>query len=112
MRQKIITATGEADVAHIYEYLLERSPRSAELYYQTALSTFADFPDDFWQPVHAGPNLPDHVRVLYLSSPFRAYTLRVSITDEAVYLLAAFAPGLPDRFKDQATRRGLKSRDT
>ncbi len=107
MRRKFITETGDTDLNAIYEYLQTRTPRSAELYYRQALSTFEEFPDDIWMPAPAAPSLPEYVRILHLASPFRAYTLRIAIKDDAVYLLAAFAPGLPDEFKDARTLRGL-----
>lgn len=78
MRKKFITATGEADIRGIFQYLHERNPSAAAAYYRMALATFEDFPDDWQTPKRAGDHLPEKVRVLYLGSPFRGCTLRIA----------------------------------
>ena len=107
MRRKIITPTGEADIYSIYEYLLERTPNAADAYLRMVTNTFETFPDDVWLPPRASSDMPDYVRVLHLGSPFRGYTLWVAFLEEALYLLAAFAPGLPDEFKKSRGDLGL-----
>lgn len=109
MRRREVTQTGLADLIHIHDYIAERVPNAATFYYQKALSTFEDFPDDFHVPPAASAQVPDYVRVLHLASPFRGYTLWVAFLDDALYLIAAFAPGLPDEYKDSRALSALKS---
>lgn len=99
MRRRDVTETALADIIEIRDHLSAHAPHVAELYYRHALQTFAQFPDDLWLPHRASDALPDTVRAMYLPSPFRQYSLWVAFTDDALYLLAAFAPGLSDRQK-------------
>ena len=108
MRLRLVTPTAGADIEHITEYLATDTPRIAALYADAAISTFEKFPDDVYLPVHAGEPYPPQVRVLHLPSPFTAYTLHVAFNDDALYLLAAFAPGLPDAAKVASTLQSLK----
>ncbi len=59
-------------------------------------------------PRRAAAHLPEHVRTIDLARPFRGYTLRVAVYEDAMYLLSAFAPGLSDAFKDARTLDGLR----
>lgn len=109
MRRKIITPAGEADIFSIFDYLQRRTPSAAAAYLRIVTTTFESFPDEFQTPPRASGLLPDYVRVLHLGSPFRGYTLWIAFLDDALYLIAAFAPGLPDEFKDTRALSGLKS---
>jgi len=109
MRRREITETGLDDLLHIHDFIAERAPNAAALYFQQALSTFEGFPDDFQTPPIASAQMPDYVRVLHLASPFCGYTLWVAFLDEALFLITAFAPGLPDEFKDSRALSALRS---
>ena len=107
MRRKILTPTGEQDVRQIFAHILTDNPDAASRFYESAMHTFFEFPDDIQTPAKAGDHLPEYVHVLHVRG-FRGYTLRVAIFAEEMYLLSAFAPGLPDEFKDARTLLGLR----
>ena len=111
MRQRRVTEAGLADLQHIHDFIAERAPNAASFFYEQALSTFGDFPDDIHVPATASAMMPEYVRVLHLASPFRGYTLWVAFLDDALYLVAAFAPGLPDAYKDRHALSSLRSID-
>lgn len=52
-------------------------------------------------------NLPEQVRELAVQG-FRGYTLRVVVIGDTLHLLAVFAPGLPDEYKDRHTPSSLR----
>jgi len=112
MRQRKVTETGHKDLLGIHDHIFQQSPRAAEAYYSQALRIFERFPDDYRTPVLASPELPEYVKALHMGSPFRGYTLWVAFKEDALYLLAAFAPGLPDEYKAERTLFALRSSDT
>lgn len=107
MRRKFLTPTGEQDIRQIYAYILTDNHDAAARFYESALQTFFEFPDDIQTPARAAAHLPEYVHVMHVRG-FRGYTLRVAVFAEELYLLSAFAPGLPDEFKDARTLLGLR----
>ena len=107
MRAKIVTPTAESDVRANAQHIRLDNPSAADRYGEQAIITFMDWPDEVI-PRRASPNLPEHIRELPVSG-FRRYTLRIATIEETTYLLAAFAPGLPDSSKDQRTLASLRS---
>lgn len=106
MRRKKVTLTAEADIQRIFQHILQDNPTAAVRYYEAALGTFFSLSDNH-TPKRASDALPEHVREVQVSG-FRRYTLRIAIFETETYLIAAFAPGLPDAFKDAGTLRGLR----
>lgn len=106
MRTKKVTPSAEADIQRIFEYIYQDNPEAATRYYEAALDTFFSLTDNY-VPKRASDTLPENVREMQVSG-FRRYTLRIAIFETETYLIAAFAPGLPDEFKDAATLKSLK----
>jgi len=107
MRAKIVTPTAESDVRANAQHIRLDNPSAADRYGEQAITTFIEWPDEVI-PRRASPNLPEHIRELPVSG-FRRYTLRIATIDDVTYLLAAFAPGLPDAFKDERTVASLRA---
>lgn len=104
MRAKIVTPTAERDALAISDYIHRDNPAAADRYLRCVLATFFDWPDEV-TPKRAAAHLPESIREIPVPG-FRGYTLRIAILGETTYLLAAFAPGLPDAYKDARTLRG------
>ncbi|MEO0938553.1 MAG: hypothetical protein AAFY38_10410 [Pseudomonadota bacterium] len=107
MRRREVTETALADILHNRDFLSQRAPHVATLYYQKVLQTFMEFPDDVWLPHRASDDLPEFVRVMYPPSPFRQYPIWVAFTEDALYLVAAFAPGLTEEQQIDRSQSGL-----
>ena len=58
-------------------------------------------------PRRAHPRLPEYVRAANLEG-FKGYTLHIADLDGGLYLVGAFAPGLPDGVIIRRTHQGLK----
>ena len=53
MRRKILTPTGEQDVRQIFAHILTDNPDAASRFYESAMHTFFEFPDDIQTPAKA-----------------------------------------------------------
>lgn len=105
MKAKFVTRSAETDIQHISTYIRARNPEAAARYYREALASFEKLQDDFL-PKRAGDKFPDYVRQIEVAS-FKGYSLRIAVFEKAIYLIAAFAPGLSDKTKDERTGQGL-----
>lgn len=109
MRAKIVTPTAADDIRSIADFIFDDNPTAAKEYRDSAFDTFEGWPDEV-VPRRASLQLPEHVREFSVTG-FRGYTLRMTTIEDTTYLLAAFAPGLPDEFKDAHTRQSLVQKD-
>jgi len=105
MKPKRITATADATIDQIAEYIHKENPDAAFRYLEAVYAKIDTF-DERFLPRRASETLPENIREISVSG-FRGYTLRVAVFDEEMVFLAAFAPGLSTERKNRRTRFGF-----
>jgi plasmid stabilization system protein ParE len=106
MREHIVTENAVENLAAIVRFIGRDNPSAATRYYNTALDRFMLFPDEIYTPKRASELLPDNVHDIQVPG-FKGYTLRIMLTDNAVYLVATFRPGLTEEIKALLTAHGI-----
>jgi plasmid stabilization system protein ParE len=109
MKPKRVTQTAKHLIQHITGYIYERHPGAAERYYAAVMQGFEGF-DERFLPRRASDDLPDYIREASVPG-FKGYTIRIAILDDAIYLIAAFAPRQGDERKAHSTQSGLREID-
>ena len=107
-KKRIITPYAQQEIEDIAAFIYRDNPTKALEYLDYAPDTFFDMPENL-TPTRAEDYLPEYVRKIPVKSKsFSGYFLYIAFFDDALFLIAALRPGLPNREKIYRTQQGIR----